>query len=507
MQTTNVLGLKKPEKNEFYHVEDTNYNSDAVDALFEKDANGSVMAKNAKTLDGHGAEYFASAEAVNKKSTLDAKLLNTSILEEALSIQTNGVHEYILGGTDYTADDIPSTGAYAYGNATVKVRYNFREVILWGATGQAPIFNAYSAGAWSGWKTLATRDDLANYLPKTGGELSGTLSVKALLEVVNTYNNPVRHSVKNNSHSVSVHVSDAGNGGLFDDTHNKWLVKSDASGNVTLNGTASGNLPKTTGYIESAPTSKDTQTFNIGTPFSILGIEFPKYAKGVMVTNNSDDASLIVVDNEGRARVAFRNNGEWYRASILARMTDLANYLPLTNSSAPEVKTNSSNTLALRNTSGTKNHIHFYSSNADLGYLGFNEANKPVFQTTGGINRELLHTGNFPVEEGTFSLTYGSVVLSGFKYIKMGKFVYLYGGCSTPSTFTVPSMKSLSGIPFTPYASAHSYVVMTNDTYSPSNDANKTHVFGIGSAGITLADETTFNAGEPISLTAMYVTA
>jgi hypothetical protein len=58
MQTTENLGLRKPETYEFYDVNDYNHNSDVVDALFEKDENGSVAAKNAKALDGHGADYF-----------------------------------------------------------------------------------------------------------------------------------------------------------------------------------------------------------------------------------------------------------------------------------------------------------------------------------------------------------------------------------------------------------------------------------------------------------------
>lgn len=58
MQTTENLGLRKPEENDFYDVNDFNNNADALDALFEKDANGAVVAKNSKQLDGHGAEYF-----------------------------------------------------------------------------------------------------------------------------------------------------------------------------------------------------------------------------------------------------------------------------------------------------------------------------------------------------------------------------------------------------------------------------------------------------------------
>ena len=118
---------------------------------------------DAKTLGGHGAEYF-----VEKAQ----ETLTNSILEKALTL-TNGMHNFILGGANYTGNDLPSV-VYAYGNATVESRGREATVILWGRL-NSPIAVNYYVGEWSGWQTFATIADLANYLPKTGGKLnSGT---------------------------------------------------------------------------------------------------------------------------------------------------------------------------------------------------------------------------------------------------------------------------------------------------------------------------------------------
>lgn len=115
---------------------------------------------NAKTLDGHGAEYFVE----RTKETL-----STSILEKALTLD-NGMHNFVLAGYgNYLGDDLPSA-TYAYGNATVEKRANEATVILWGRL-NSPIAVNYYAGEWSGWHTLATLTDLAKYLPLTGGTI------------------------------------------------------------------------------------------------------------------------------------------------------------------------------------------------------------------------------------------------------------------------------------------------------------------------------------------------
>lgn len=109
---------------------------------------GSTQVGNAKTLDGHGAEYFVER----------GEALNTSILEKAVTLDT-GMHNFVLGGSGYTGEDLPNT-QYAYGIATVNKRgSNGITVLLWATRYVLPlIYNQYNGTKWIGWKEMFTTD-------------------------------------------------------------------------------------------------------------------------------------------------------------------------------------------------------------------------------------------------------------------------------------------------------------------------------------------------------------
>ena len=60
--------------------------------------------------------------------------------------------------------------------------------------------------------------------------------------------------------------------------------------------------------------SKDSVFINMGANATIDGVTFPRYAKGVLSTNGSNDATLYAIDTEGTLYTAFRNNGNWSKA-------------------------------------------------------------------------------------------------------------------------------------------------------------------------------------------------
>lgn len=169
MQTTEVLGLKKPDTKDFYDVNVQNDNSDTLDALFKKDANGSVVAKNASKLDGHDAEYFAPLERFD-----NTKTLNTDILAHALTL-SNGIYHYRLGGGNYpTGTGLPSEN-YRY-STDAEILYRSADtitVIIWGMNELLPIINNYNGTKWSGWKELFTT---------AGGTVKGAKSTLLTLE-------------------------------------------------------------------------------------------------------------------------------------------------------------------------------------------------------------------------------------------------------------------------------------------------------------------------------------
>lgn len=67
-------------------------------------------------------------------------------------------------------------------------------------------------------------------------------------------------------------------------------------------------------------TSNNKNVLNTFKKFSVLlfsenieigGIEIPKYSKGLLITQNFDDASLIAIDYNGYLYTAFRNGTNW----------------------------------------------------------------------------------------------------------------------------------------------------------------------------------------------------
>lgn len=132
------------------------------------------------------ADQLAGASAVKElsedvKNIDGSQSVHTSILEKALTLE-KGVYQFTLAGGAYTGNDLPSA-FYAYGNATIYKRTAGTIMVeMHGAVDDSshfvPVFNYYDGTAWSGWKIMATTDDLSNYLPISGGTLSGNLQGK-----------------------------------------------------------------------------------------------------------------------------------------------------------------------------------------------------------------------------------------------------------------------------------------------------------------------------------------
>ena len=256
MQTTEILGLRKPEENDFYDVNDFNNNADALDALFEKDENGSVAAKNAKQLDGHEADYFAiKGEPLEK----------TPLLEKALTL-SNGTHEFVLEGGYYTGGDLPNVN-YSYGTATVKVRSSKDiVVILWGRTGSYyPQINFYNGTEWSGWIGLFTT---------AGGTIDGYLVVNDGDVRIITDEAVQRYlRLKNANRRLDLIVNAGGSAQLRDETNSKNIIESKLDGTNTFNGHSSEDLPLNGGMLQS--TSREMLKLkNLSSADSAGGIGF-----------------------------------------------------------------------------------------------------------------------------------------------------------------------------------------------------------------------------------------
>ena len=193
---------------------------DSFDARIEEIIKGTKKVGNAKTLDGHGAEYFASSE-----------ILNENILEKSLTLNV-GVHNYHLGN-NYPTSTLPNVN-YVWGSATVFIRSKGSPfVILWGIKAPSincpPTFNYYNGAEWSGWNDLFTT---------AGGTVTGDITQQ-------TEGKRVMHNLKNDKRRVYQEITTDGTYYLFDDTNKTSIIRSELDGTARFVGTASGNLPLT----------------------------------------------------------------------------------------------------------------------------------------------------------------------------------------------------------------------------------------------------------------------
>lgn len=121
---------------------------------------------------------------------------------------------------------------------------------LYDFTNQNGIIQSTAAGSTTFYgnatsATKATQDGngdtiSSTYLKLTGGTLSGDLTITAAGAVKFITNNTSQ------SHQVNFGVGADGTGGIWDATNSKWVVSSDTSGKVVLNGGANQIITKGT---------------------------------------------------------------------------------------------------------------------------------------------------------------------------------------------------------------------------------------------------------------------
>lgn len=180
--------------------------------------------RDAKTLEGHGAEYFATAEAMGHGDRL-----TTSILEKALTLGA-GVYNFSLDRGNYTGDDLPNK-YYAYGMASVyrSTTTKGTTVILWGGQYDLPIaVNMHDGTNWFGWDTLFT---------SAGGTIDGNVTF-ATEEALTRY-----LRLKNSKRQITHQIGEDGSYRLNDNTNGgNSIISSTPTGTNTFNGTASKNV-------------------------------------------------------------------------------------------------------------------------------------------------------------------------------------------------------------------------------------------------------------------------
>ena len=162
-------------------------------------------------------------------------------------------------------------------------------------------------------KTKADKTDLANYLPKSGGDINGSVNVKTD-ENVN-----ISLAMKNAMREVFFRVYKEGAFRLYDNTNGKNIMVCNPDGTNTFNGTATGNVPLTSG--QSAPyvstQANKVITFNNSrTDSSMAWINIDIGGQNVGAYGSKSDGTPIVWANGSTKELLHSGNVGSYALPI-----------------------------------------------------------------------------------------------------------------------------------------------------------------------------------------------
>lgn len=284
--------------------------------------------------------------------------------------------------------------------------------------GSSQIYGTYDSNRWfvrggsptsdnadehTAWKELATTSHLSNYLPLTGGTLTGSLNIGDSSQ--NAYNY-IR--IRRNNYTFETTVS-GDNGILSLESSNSGVtptaLKISPGGHVYINNeelAKVSQIPSMSGYL---PLSGGTMSGNIRIPYNSW-IE-QTHTSGSNATAPirwlSNDASIIMaqighhttggLDNTGSIYIIPRaitstpwdgTNGLFiYKGGVkidgeelakVSQIPSVSNYLPLSGGTL--TRTSSGPTLIIKNTSTNKEtYIQFYRGDSKCGYIGPAAAN------------------------------------------------------------------------------------------------------------------------------------
>lgn len=276
--------------------------------------------------------------------------------------------------------------------------------------GSSQIYGTYDSNRWfvrggsptsdnadehTAWKELATTSHLSNYLPLTGGTLTGSLNIGDPSQNVYNYirirrdNYTFETTVSEDSGILSLEESGSGVA--------PTMLKISPGGHVYINNKELATTSRLSNYL---PLSGGTMSGNIRIPYNSW-IE-QTHTSGSNATAPirwlSNDASITMAqighhttggpDNTGSIYIIPRaitstpwdgTNGLFiYKGGVkidgeelakVSQIPSVSNYLPLTGGTL--TKTSSGPTLIIKNTSTNKeSYIQFYRGDSKCGYIG-----------------------------------------------------------------------------------------------------------------------------------------
>ena len=417
---------------------------------------GDTQVGNAKTLEGHRASYFAPLTMLAGQRMATGTDLNNCI--------DIGTYYFDSLATNYA--NVPNSTAH---NGVMNVRkwdnnrivqeyFSINTGVMYTRTG--------SVDSWNPWKEVFTTN---------GGTINGRITLTA------SDNQPVFEI--NNNESQGWLIANSSYLGFYNNKASGWVWTSNANGTNEFRGTASENL-----------------TVDINGTVKL---------NGSVVQGLRQNGSAIL-DTNNFSSVALPKDGSVAMTGNLKISKGNGNVEIGASSSSVTLKTSYGSQFRQL----TLNNPEYY---------GIDNA---LWLNTNGNSKAILHEDNIAnyaatIETGTFDLivdggsSSSKYTLSGYNYMKIGGLVVLYGKCAwTYGSVSIPytaydRSRSMSGLPFSVKESRSNIVYFTTFSTSappPSTNQGTNLARDMNVNQIWLWKDTIFSDNTYCSLFAIYTT-
>lgn len=396
---------------------------------------GDILPIDADTLGGHGVDYFATVDDIPTVDTnLSAESYNPiankavaeafehhvvkkykGASEEAINSIYDSLHSNANDGEWYeatvshqVAHSVMAGGQhYVYGVRTSEL-YGWQCAMSYDDTPKM-FYRSLINGTWKAWKSLT------NYVPLTGGTVSGT--------IVQDVSGDLYNVLKNQSRSISNMISSNGVYEVYDSTNQKTIIRSTLDGTNTFNGIASENLPITGGEVNgnltvksnhfalNAPNSEPARFYLANTLRNLMWVVGNDGSGGLY--DNTNNKFIINISADG-------NTNTWQGVA--------SGNLPLTGGVFPKLSENDGGRVQFEKPDNSPIVGNLFMDLNSVNGLRFFEGGSTqrgaylnITKCGVGCSSEILHTGNSaktvvletdPGEGATVNYSDGTVVFT-----------------------------------------------------------------------------------------------
>ena len=219
-----------------------------------------------------------------------------------------------------------------------------------------------------------------------------------------------------------------------------------------------------------------------------------------------------------------RQNTTWTTWHQIVTIEDLADFLKLSGGELTgkltisiEATDNEDEGIVIKRQMGTEAYIETVLGSLEASFFsGRCEINQNEIKHKGNMFASNMYVGSASagykevatIESGKFTLSYGTYTFPGYKYCKIGKFVYVYGMAPVPANMTLNNGATFSGLPFEVEGGGYNAYLYfgVNMSYNPSNIAT-CFKHELDDTSIKITENAELPAGVNIQIVGMYITS